>query len=286
MQTTTTCSETHLRKRIDELTAYIQEFGSVLVAYSGGVDSTFLAAVTHQALGDRMLAVTLSMASVPERHLQRALDFAETLGFPYLALEEDQFAMPGFVANAPNRCYFCKLAIMRRANDLAREHGLEQVIDGANEDDRGDFRPGSRAVHECGVRSPLAELHWTKLEIRAASRLLGLPSADLPSYACLASRVPYDEPITPEKLTQVDAVEALLDTMGLAGGRARHHGDILRLELTEEGFDALSTQPGLRNDVLECAKRVGFRYVTLDLELYRTGRLNEVLDDSKGPHGK
>ena len=271
--TATATAVAGLPQRLQELEALLASQGKLLLAFSGGVDSTFLAAVAQRALGTHLLAVTVDMAAVPARTLARARSLAATLGLRHRVLRLDAFAIEGFCRNETERCYHCKRAILQALRSLAAQEGIPNLADGGNADDAHDYRPGQRAVEELGVLSPLRQLNWSKAEIRQASRLLALPTADQPSAACLASRIPYGDPITPRKLEQVDRVESWLENHGVAVCRARHHGEVVRLEVDEEVFARLADVT-FRQELADAARQAGFRFAAVDLEPYRTGRLN------------
>jgi len=268
-----TTPDSTLPARLADLERFLADQSSLLLAFSGGVDSTFLAAVAQRALGDRLLAVTVEMAAMPARRLAEARALASGLGLRHRVVRLDPFAVEGFCRNDMERCYHCKRAILGMLRRLADEEGIAILADGGNADDVHDYRPGQRAVEEMGVISPLRKLGWTKADIRAASRRLKLPTADRPSAACLASRIPFGEPITPRKLEQVDRVEAWLEDQGLAECRARHHGSVVRIELAETAF-ARFANADFRRGLADVARQAGFRFAAVDVEPYRTGRLN------------
>jgi uncharacterized protein len=246
----------------------------VAVAYSGGVDSTLLLRVAQEVLGDRVLAVTADSATTPARERAAAVRLARDLGAAHLAVPTQEMELPEFVKNPLNKCYICKKARFTLLVALARERGFAWVADGGNLDDRADFRPGLQAVAELGIRSPLAEAGLGKAEIRLLSRKLKLPTWNQPAYACLASRIPYHEEITAAKLGQIDAAEELIRSRWPAlQVRVRHYGDTARIEVEPGSIGKLAAK-SVRPELVRAIKALGFKFVTLDLEGYRTGSLN------------
>jgi uncharacterized protein len=263
-----------LESKINSLTDWLTERKGVLVAWSGGVDSTFLAVMAHRVLGQATLAVTADSPSFPRDDLRATKALAKQFGLRHKVIATAEMANPVFTANPPDRCYHCKSELFGTLRRLADQAGLADVADGSNADDTGDFRPGTRAAQEHGVKRPLQELGFTKEEIRAASRVLGLPTADKPATACLTSRIPYGTPITPENLAVVEKSERVLQKLGFVKCRVRLHGDVGRIELPPE---ELGQALAKREAILEGLKKAGVRYITLDLQGYRTGSLNELL---------
>lgn len=263
------------RSREHALAAWLRHHGSVLVGYSGGVDSAYLAAVAVETLGaERVLAVIGRSASYPESQWTNALDLAERIGLPVHEVNTDELNDPRYAANPSNRCYFCKSELWSRLAPVAKERGLAVIVDGTNASDLGDHRPGAVAAREQGVHSPLADLGFTKSDIRALSQARGLPSWSQPSSPCLSSRIPYGSAVTPARLREVEVAEAALRELGVTGDlRVRHHGDLARVELSrdelEHWLDA-DRQQVLRNAVL----RAGFTRVAVDLRGFRSGSLN------------
>lgn len=265
-----------LHKKKEALIAYLKSLGSVAVAFSGGVDSTFLIKAAQEALGEKALAVTIKSGFVPEREIREAKDFCEKEDIHQIVVEFDETQVKEFSENPPDRCYFCKKAIFRTIIDAAEEEGIRVIAEGSNLDDEGDYRPGMRAVAQMKVKSPLRELGFTKQEIRALSKEMGLPTWDKPSFACLASRFVYGEPITREKLGMVEKAEQYLRKQGFRQFRVRMHGRMARIEILPEEFDKLM-EAGMRKGICDYLKKLGFTYVTLDLGGYRTGSMNEMI---------
>ncbi|MCA1808182.1 MAG: ATP-dependent sacrificial sulfur transferase LarE [Lentisphaerae bacterium] len=259
-----------------KLHGHLKRLQSVLVAFSAGVDSTLLAVLANAVLADKALAVTAVSPSLPQSDRLAASVLAEKYGLRHCFIESDEMSDERFTANSPDRCYYCKGHLFRELRRMADERGLVALLDGSNVDDADDFRPGRRAAAELGVISPLAAAGMHKSDIRVVSRLLGLPTANKPAMACLASRIPYGLPLTGKILRQVDAAEDSLRKLGFTQVRVRSHGDVARLELPENELAAALPEP-VRTSIVRELKNLGYRYITLDLVGYRTGSMNEAL---------
>ena len=262
--------------KLERLRALLRETGSAAVAFSSGVDSTFLLRVVHEELGGRVVAVTVRSHTFPKRELEEAVAFCRAEGVRHEVIDSDELSVPGFAENPPDRCYHCKKAIFGKIIGFALANGLAAVLEGSNVADDGDYRPGRRAIKELGVRSPLHDAGLTKGEIRELSKKMGLPTADKPSFACLASRFPYGERITAEGLKRVERAEQwLVDAgLGLAQLRVRSHGDMARIEVPPEAIPRLAAHAA---EIAAAFRGFGFAYAALDLQGYRTGSMNEVL---------
>jgi pyridinium-3,5-biscarboxylic acid mononucleotide sulfurtransferase len=265
---------TELSLKLDRLRGIFAPMRSVMVAFSGGVDSTFVLRVAHEALGARMIALTTTSPTMPDDDRRSALEMARMIGARHLVVDSNELDIPGYAQNPLNRCYLCKQNLFTVCEAKAAELGIEEIVDGLNLDDLHDYRPGIKAAGEKRVRHPLVEAELTKAEIRELSRALGLPTWDRPASPCLSSRFPYGTRITPAGLAQVERGEQVLHAMGFRIARVRHHGEVARLEV-EPGEIARLIEPATRETVDRELRKLGFRFVTVDLKGFRSGSLNE-----------
>ena len=265
---------TDLADRFEKLKSILRDAGSAAVAFSGGVDSTFLLSVAKEVLGDKCLAITADSPVIPRHEMEAAVAFCKEHGIRQIVFDPNMLSDAVIRSNPADRCYHCKKAIFGKMNELAKENGAAYLFDGTNKDDEGDYRPGMKALDELGVRSPLREAGLTKSDIRGLSKETGLDTWDMPSFACLATRIPYGQEITPELLAKIEKAETVLREAGFKQYRVRAHGDLARIEVALSDMNRLSE---MRSLISEGIRNAGFRYVTVDLEGYRTGSMNDVL---------
>ena len=270
-----TSDKTLLQKRSD-LVNILEQMRSVIVAYSGGVDSAFLAAVANEALGRKALSVTAVSPSLAPSELEEATDLANRIGLNFMTIETNEIDRPDYQANNPDRCFFCKDELYTHLVRFAEEESFDSIVNGTNVDDLGDYRPGIEAAKQYGVRSPLVEAELTKDDIRALSRDMDLPTWDKPAQACLSSRIPYGTTVTVEALTKIAKAEQFLRSKGFKQLRVRHHETIARIEIEPSDFSAITSEP-LRSEINQEFKNIGYSYITLDLDGFRSGSLNEIL---------
>lgn len=265
-----------LQQKYEILKEYIKSLESVAVAFSSGVDSTFLLRVAHDVLGAQAMAVTARSCSFPERELKEAIAFAKENGIVHRIVDSEELEIEGFSENPVNRCYLCKHELFSKMKEIAEKLGFKEVVEGSNLDDLGDYRPGLTAIEELGVKSPLRYAELTKDEIRLLSKEIGLPTWEKQSFACLSSRFPYGQSITPQKLKMVDDAEQLLLDLGFRQVRVRHHDSLARIEIDENQFPKIMEKE-IRGQINSRFKEIGFTYISLDLAGYRTGSMNETL---------
>lgn len=268
--------EERTREKLLNLKNILSSLGSVCIAYSGGVDSTFLLRVAKDVLKEKVLAVTATSPTYPQYELEEAMALANKIGVKHLVISSNELNIPGFSENSTNRCYYCKNDLFQKLKEESERYGIKNIADGSNYDDTKDYRPGRTAAKELGVISPLCEAWLTKNDIRSLSKELGLETWNKPSLACLSSRIPYNEKITEDKLKQVEKAEGVLRNWGFTQFRVRHHNDIARLELISEEMSLLDNAE-LRLSIDGALKSLGFKYVAVDLLGYRTGSMNEVI---------
>ena len=263
-----------MERKQESLKEILRSLESVVIAYSGGVDSTFLSKVAFDVLGENALAVTAKSETYPRSEFEESQELARKIGIKHETIVSEELDIPEFSGNPVNRCYYCKKELLGKLRKTAKERGLKCVVEGSNFDDLDDYRPGMQAVNELGIRSPLKEAKLTKEEIRELSKRLGLPTWDKPSFACLSSRFPYGNEITREKLTAVGEAEIFLRNLGIRQLRVRHHDQVARIEVAKEDMEILLRN---REQVVMKLKELGYTYITMDLQGYRTGSMNEVL---------
>ncbi|MDR1952034.1 MAG: ATP-dependent sacrificial sulfur transferase LarE [Elusimicrobiota bacterium] len=266
----------NLEEKYENLKKYIADLESLAIAFSGGVDSTFLLKVAHDVLGDKVIAVTARSCSFPQRELNEAAAFCKKENIRHIICDSEELNIEGFSHNPVNRCYLCKSELFSKIRAVADENGIKHIAEGSNIDDNGDFRPGLKAVDEWKIKSPLRHSKLTKSEIRILSKNFGLPTWDKQSFACLASRFPYGQEITREKLAMIDKAEQFLLDMGLKQVRVRHHGNLARIETDEKGFNIFMDK-NKREQTYKKFNEIGFIYISLDILGYRTGSMNETL---------
>lgn len=267
----------HLKSKYKKLKEILASYGDLLVAYSGGVDSSLLLKVAHDMLGKKVLAVIARSETYPEEEGNSAVKFAGKLGVRCKVIHTKEFNDERFISNPPERCYYCKKELFSKLSGIAKKEGIKYIADGSNVSDLSDYRPGSKALKECGVKSPLRDAGFTKEDIRKLSKELEIPAWNKPAQACLASRIPYGTKITSEILEKIENCERFLRGMGLKQVRVRHHGDLARIEVDKCDLMSL-VEDGTADKIDKKFKSLGYHFVTIDLEGYRTGSMNEVLD--------
>ena len=262
------------QKKFEHLKTILKDMGSVLVAFSGGVDSTFLLKVAFDTLGDKAVAITATSPTYPDREFQGAKRLAKEIGARHIIVDSNELLIPNFADNTDKRCFYCKSELFEICNEKAKELGVAHVADGSNADDISDYRPGREAAKGLGIRSPLVEASLSKPEIREVSRAIGLETWEKPSFACLSSRFPYGTRITEKRLDKIERCEEILRNLGFSQFRVRYHNEIARIEVMPSEISRF-LEEGIRNAIVEGFKKQGFIYITIDLQGYRTGSMNE-----------
>jgi uncharacterized protein len=270
-----------MNKKVEILQNALNDMKSVLVAYSGGVDSTFLLRIAKDTLGDNVLAVTAVSETYVQRELDQAKRIAKGIDVQHMCIATEELQYPNFASNPTNRCYYCKKELFTKLKEIAHQNHKRYVVDGTNADDADDYRPGLLAIEELGIRSPLREAGLTKKDIRSLSRRMRLPTWNKPAIACLASRIPYGTTIDAQKLGMVERAEHVLHELGLNQVRVRHHDDIARIEVFPEEIPRFLDEE-IRYHIIRLFKEIGYKYIALDLQGYRTGSMNEVIITERG----